>query len=145
MTEEATNGNNIGPPDIRTMGVISRAAFEVDDYWRIVEILHKRSLSFSRFDLIDTFFFIRSMAVNFFFLLFCCKFRLFKFDRKNWRDFYKALILLEHLLTHGPRRVAEEFQCDKDVIKEIANFQYIDERGLACIYRLLYLSIKFTD
>lgn len=67
MTEEATNGNNIGPPDIRTMGVISRAAFEVDDYWRIVEILHKRSLSFSRFDLIDTFFFIRSMAVNFFF------------------------------------------------------------------------------
>lgn len=95
MTEEATKGNT-GPPDIRTMGVISRAAFEVDDYWRIVEILHKR---------------------------------LFKFDRTNWRDFYKALILLEHLLTHGPRRVAEEFECDKDVIKEIGNFQYIDERG----------------
>ncbi|KAK7859205.1 epsin-2 [Quercus suber] len=96
MTEEATKGNT-GPPDIRTMGVISRAAFEVDDYWRIVEILHKR---------------------------------FFKFDRTNWRDFYKALILLEHLLTHGPRRVAEEFQCDKDVIKEIGNFQYIDERGV---------------
>jgi len=45
MTKEATKGNT-GPPDIRTMGVISRAAFEVDDYWRIVEILHKRSLKF---------------------------------------------------------------------------------------------------
>ncbi|KAJ6900371.1 Epsin domain [Populus alba x Populus x berolinensis] len=28
--------------DRRTMGVISRAAFEVDDYWIIVDILHKR-------------------------------------------------------------------------------------------------------
>uniref|UniRef100_A0A2K1YXF6 Uncharacterized protein n=1 Tax=Populus trichocarpa TaxID=3694 RepID=A0A2K1YXF6_POPTR len=33
---------------------------------------------------------------------------------------YKTLLLLEHLLiTHGPLRVAEEFQCDKDVIKEM--------------------------
>jgi hypothetical protein len=45
MTEEATNGH-AWPQDTRTMGVISRAAFEVDDYWRIMEILHKRSLSF---------------------------------------------------------------------------------------------------
>lgn len=76
------------------------------------------------------------MAVKFiFFLLFCCKFRLLKFDRMNWRVSYKTLILLEHLLTHGPRRVAEEFQCDKDVIKGIGSFQYIDERGLACIFR----------
>lgn len=41
MTEEATNGNS-WPPDTRTFGVISRAAFEIDDYWRIVDILHKR-------------------------------------------------------------------------------------------------------
>lgn len=95
MTEEATNGH-AWPQDTRAMGVISRAAFEVDDYWRIMEILHKRLL---------------------------------KFDRKNWRVSYNALILLEHLLTHGPRRVAEEFQCDKDVIKEIGSFQHIDERG----------------
>lgn len=95
MTEEVTN-ENPRRPDPRTMGVISRAAFEVDDYWRIMEILHKRLL---------------------------------KFDRMNWRVSYKALILLEHLLTHGPRRVAEEFQCDKDVIKGIGSFQYIDERG----------------
>ena len=114
----------------------------IGELWRFYT---RGLLSFSMFDLIDTFFFIRIMADNFFFLFFCCKFRLFKFDRTNWRDFYKALILLEHLLTHGPRRVAEEFQCDKDVIKEIGNFQYIDERGLACIYRFLYLSINFMD
>lgn len=41
MTEDATNGNT-WPPDTRATGVISRAAFEVDDYWRIVEILHSR-------------------------------------------------------------------------------------------------------
>jgi epsin len=41
LTEEATNGNSWAP-DSPTLGSISRAAFEVDDYWRIVEILHKR-------------------------------------------------------------------------------------------------------
>ncbi|KAL8504797.1 hypothetical protein ACS0TY_016111 [Phlomoides rotata] len=33
MVEEATNGNSEGP-DARTLKMISRAAFEVDDYWR---------------------------------------------------------------------------------------------------------------
>ncbi|XP_030462291.1 uncharacterized protein LOC115682259 [Syzygium oleosum] len=95
LTEEATNGNP-WPPDVRSMAIISHAAFEVDDYWRIVEILHKR---------------------------------LVQFDRKNWRVTYKALIVLEHLLTHGPQRVVEEFQSDKDVVKEMKDFQYVDEKG----------------
>ncbi|XP_042476879.1 epsin-3-like isoform X2 [Macadamia integrifolia] len=95
LTEEATN-ENPWAPDTRTMGLISKAAFEVDDYWRIVDILHKR---------------------------------LSRFDRKNWRVSYKALILLEHLLTHGPESVAEEFQADKDVIRVMESFQYIDETG----------------
>ncbi|PON33841.1 ENTH domain containing protein [Parasponia andersonii] len=95
MREDATNGNT-WPPDTRTRGIISRAAFEVDDYWRIVEILHSNLL---------------------------------KFDRENWRGPYKALILLEHLLTHGPLRVAEEFQCDKDIIKEMGTNQYVAEKG----------------
>ncbi|XP_010922341.1 epsin-3 [Elaeis guineensis] len=95
LTEEATNGNPWAP-DARTMGFISRAAFEIDDYWRIVEILHKR---------------------------------LAKFDRRHWREPYQALILLEHLLTHGPESTAEEFQSDKEVIQEMETFQYIDERG----------------
>ncbi|KAM1708273.1 hypothetical protein ACFX2K_001267 [Malus domestica] len=95
MTEEATN-ENPWPPDTRSIGVISRAAFEVDDYCRIVDILRKRLLNF---------------------------------NRKNWRGSYKALILLEHLLCHGPLRVAGEFEDDKDLIKEMERFQYIDEKG----------------
>ncbi|MCD7466862.1 hypothetical protein HAX54_003906 [Datura stramonium] len=95
LTEEATNGNQCAP-DTRTLKIISKAAFEVDDYWRIVGILHKKLSSF---------------------------------DRKNWRVSYKAVIVLEHLLTHGPESVAEEFQSDKDVIREMGSFQLIDEKG----------------
>ncbi|GMP89331.1 hypothetical protein CsSME_00040959 [Camellia sinensis var. sinensis] len=45
LTEEATNGNP-WVPETRILKIISKAAFEVDDYWRIVEILHKRFLGF---------------------------------------------------------------------------------------------------
>lgn len=95
LTEEATNGNPWAP-DSRTMGFISRAAFEIDDYWRIVEILHKR------FE---------------------------KFERKQWRESYNALLLLEHLLTHGPESVCDEFQSDRNVLKQMGTLQYIDEKG----------------
>ncbi|KAK7404576.1 hypothetical protein VNO78_05529 [Psophocarpus tetragonolobus] len=47
MTEEATSGNPWAP-DSRTLRSISRAAFELEDYWRIVEILHKRLLKFEK-------------------------------------------------------------------------------------------------
>ncbi|CDP09047.1 unnamed protein product [Coffea canephora] len=95
LVEEATNGNP-GAPDTRTLKLISRAAFEVDDFCRIVEILHKRLVSF---------------------------------DRRNWRASYQALIVLEHLLTHGPERVSEEFQNDRDVVEETGSFLYVDEKG----------------
>ncbi|KAL2989373.1 hypothetical protein AAZX31_11G136000 [Glycine max] len=95
MTEEATSGNPWAP-DARTLRSISRDAFELDDYWRIVEILHKRFL---------------------------------KFEKKNWRISYNSLIVLEHLLTHGPESVAEEFKSDKDVISQMKGFQYIDDTG----------------
>ncbi|KAJ6429146.1 hypothetical protein OIU84_020724 [Salix udensis] len=111
LTEEITNGD-LWAPDTRAMGVISRAAFEVDDYWRIVDILHKR---------------------------------LIKFDRKNWRVSYKTLLLLEHLLTHGPLRVADEFQCDKDAIKEMASFQFVDEKGFNWGLSVSKLSERILD
>ncbi|GAA0172920.1 membrane trafficking regulatory protein [Lithospermum erythrorhizon] len=95
LAEEAMS-ENPGGPDTRILKMISKAAFEVDDYWRIVEILHKR---------------------------------LAQFNRRNWRVSYKALIVLEHLLTQGPKSIGEEFQSDKDVIKEMGNLQYIDEKG----------------
>ncbi|KAH0648940.1 hypothetical protein KY285_034188 [Solanum tuberosum] len=52
-----------------------------------------------------------------------------KFDRRNWRSSYKALLLLEYLLTHGPESTAEEFQSDEDVIRQMESFQYVDEKG----------------
>ena len=95
MTEEATNGD-ASPPNAKTMSLIAREAFEIDEYLRISDILHTR---------------------------------LATFDRRQWREPYKALLLLEHLLTHGPRSVALEFQKDRAVIQQMATFQHIDERG----------------
>ncbi|KAI3678325.1 hypothetical protein L6452_37612 [Arctium lappa] len=95
LVEESTNGNPWAP-DARTLKMISKAAFEIDDYWRIVNVLHNR---------------------------------LVRFDDKNWRISYKAVVVLEHLLTHGPESVAEEFRTHKDVIHQMTNFQYIDEKG----------------
>ncbi|CAL9067089.1 epsin-3-like [Musa acuminata AAA Group] len=96
LAEEATRTKPWPPRDTRALRVISRAAFEVDDFWRVAEVLHKR---FKRF------------------------------DRKRWRKAYKAMILLEHLLTHGPLSFADELQSDKDVIQRMCIFQYVDERG----------------
>jgi len=42
-------------------------------------------------------------------------------------------MLLEYLLTHGPESIAEEFQSDEDVIREMESFQYVDEKGLVFI------------
>ncbi|KAK2637517.1 hypothetical protein Ddye_032309 [Dipteronia dyeriana] len=105
LTEEATNGNP-WPLDTQTMGVISRAAFEVDNYWRILEILHQR-----------------------------------------FEASYNALVLLEHLITHGPKRVAEEFKSDEDVIRELLrnNFQYIDEKGFNWGLRVRKLSERILE
>ncbi|OEL26021.1 hypothetical protein BAE44_0012959 [Dichanthelium oligosanthes] len=95
MAEEATNGD-VSPPNVKTMGLIARQAFEIDEYVRIADVLHRRFASF---------------------------------DRRQWREAYKALLLLEHLLTHGPRSVAAEFQKDRDAIERMATFQHIDEKG----------------
>lgn len=95
MTEEATNGDAL-PPTAKTMGLIAREAFDIDEYVRILDILHTR---------------------------------LATFDRRQWRQPYKALLLLEHLLTHGPRSVALEFRKDRDVIRQMAAFQHVDEKG----------------
>lgn len=59
--------------------------------------------------------------------------RFSKFERKNWRVSYNSLVVLEHLLTHGPESVSNEFQSDKDVIGEMGSFQLIDEKGFACV------------
>ncbi|GKU91933.1 hypothetical protein SLEP1_g5738 [Rubroshorea leprosula] len=106
LADETTKGNMLSP-DANSLGVISRAAFEVDDYWRIVDIIHKR---------------------------------LSEFDGKTWRTSYNAMVLLEHLLTHGPLRVFDEFQSDKGAIQDMGNFQYVDEKGFNWGLRITKLS-----
>lgn len=63
LAEDATNGNP-GAPETRVLKIISRAAFEIDDYWRIAEILHKR-------------FHFLFFSVGFHFPLFLCFLNLF--------------------------------------------------------------------
>lgn len=41
LAEEATNCDPIGP-DAKTMTIIAEASFDIDDYWRIVDVLHRR-------------------------------------------------------------------------------------------------------
>jgi epsin len=53
-----------------------------------------------------------------------------KFEKKNWRVSYNSLIVLEHLLTHGPESVADQLK----------GFQYIDQQGYVC---LLFFSFQF--
>lgn len=85
---------------------------------------------------LTTFLFFSGFAVVFnysidlflFLGVFMC-FRLLKFDKRNWRASYKALIVLEYLLTHGPESVAQDFQTQRDVIREMERFQHIDEKG----------------
>jgi len=40
---------------------------------------------------------------------------------------------VEHLLTHGPESVAEEFQIDKEVISQMKGFQYSDDSGYVLV------------
>ncbi|KAI4373470.1 hypothetical protein MLD38_011592 [Melastoma candidum] len=96
LAEEAVSCDSPGSPDSPTLNSISRAAFEIGDFWRIVEVLHTR---------------------------------LARFDRRNWRASYNSLIVLEHLLTHGPESVADEFHIDTDVIALCGTFHYIDDKG----------------
>ncbi|CAM8979470.1 unnamed protein product [Rhodiola kirilowii] len=95
LAEEVTNGDPWGP-DAKTMTRIADASFDIDDYWRVVDVLHRR---------------------------------LYNIDWKQWRQSYKSLVLLEFLLTHGPEEFAHEFICDIDVIQELGDFKYVDEKG----------------
>lgn len=46
---------------------------------------------------------------------------------ENWRMCYKALLLLEHLLKHGPGKIVGDVQSSSGVLDRLTNFQYKDE------------------
>jgi hypothetical protein len=68
--------------------------------------------------------------------------RFSRFERKNWRSSYNSLIVLEHLLTHGPESVAGEFQIDQDVLREMESFQCIDVKGSVILFLLVFIYIS---
>ncbi|XP_042464669.1 epsin-3-like [Zingiber officinale] len=98
LAEEATRSKPWPPKDTgrRTLRLISQRSFEVDDFWRVSEILHKRFK---------------------------------KFDGKRWRSSYKALLLAEYLLTHGPLSFADEWQSDREIIERMRRFEHVDDKG----------------
>lgn len=77
--------------------------------------------------------------------IFC---RFCSFDLKQWRQSYKALVLLEFLLAHGPDNLAKEYRGDTGMIQELSTFTYKDENGYIPyfpIQSMLEIIIKFGD
>lgn len=59
-------------------------------------------------------------------------------DWKEWRPVYKALVVLEFLLTHGPDEVPRDFLPDVAALRDLRGFTHVDDRGFdwgACMQR----------
>ncbi|XP_051207866.1 uncharacterized protein [Lolium perenne] len=96
LVQEATNGDPC-VPDAKTLACIADAAFDIDDYWRIANVLHRRLGSVH--------------------------------DWKEWRPVYKALVVLEFLLTHGPEELPRDFLPTMKALRDLRGFTYIDDKG----------------
>ncbi|KAJ4894379.1 ENTH/VHS family protein [Raphanus sativus] len=97
LVEEVTN-DDPSSPDAKTMTKIAEASFNTVDYWRIVDVLHR-------------------------------KIGKGEGEMKKWREAYKAMVLLEFLLTHGPLHLPHDFLYDLDHIRFLSTFQYVDDKG----------------
>ncbi|CEI89133.1 hypothetical protein G6F70_002788 [Rhizopus microsporus] len=50
-------------------------------------------------------------------------------EPKQWRQIYKALVLLDYLIKNGSERVVDDARSHVTMIKIMRNFYYIDEKG----------------
>ncbi|CAG8542866.1 4539_t:CDS:2, partial [Ambispora leptoticha] len=50
-------------------------------------------------------------------------------EARQWRQIYKALVLLEYLVKHGSERVVDDARAHMATIKIMRNFAYIDEKN----------------
>lgn len=50
-------------------------------------------------------------------------------EARDWRQIYKALQLLEHLVKNGSERVVDDARSHLSMIKMLRNFHYVDEKG----------------
>lgn len=48
---------------------------------------------------------------------------------ERWRCCYKALLLLEHLIKHGPPKIVQDVQSSMSVLERLQHFQYKDPNG----------------
>jgi hypothetical protein len=48
---------------------------------------------------------------------------------ERWRMCYKALLLLEYLIKHGPTKVAQDVASSSSVLNKLQHFEYKDENG----------------
>ncbi|KAF8098723.1 hypothetical protein N665_0260s0030 [Sinapis alba] len=97
LVEEVTN-DDPSSPNAKTMTKIAEASFNTVDYWRIVDVLHR-------------------------------KIGKGEGEMKKWREAYKAMVLLEFLLTHGPLHLPHDFLYHLDHIRFLSTFQYVDDKG----------------
>ncbi|RZS09454.1 hypothetical protein BHM03_00040537 [Ensete ventricosum] len=120
LAKEATRSKPWPPQDTGRLHDISEAAFDIDDFYRVVDVLHQRFAFASSSNLVPSEELSRVVTwTN----------RFEKFNEKQWKKGYKALILLEYLLTHGPLSFADELASDKEVIQKMCNFHCFDETG----------------
>ncbi|KAI9301958.1 ENTH-domain-containing protein, partial [Cunninghamella echinulata] len=50
-------------------------------------------------------------------------------EASQWRQIYKALVLLEYLVKNGSERVVDDARSHISMVKILRNFHYIDEKG----------------
>ncbi|BGP33797.1 Epsin-3, clathrin recruitment and traffic between the Golgi and endosome [Rhodotorula toruloides] len=50
-------------------------------------------------------------------------------EAREWRQIYKALVLLEYLIKNGSERVVDDARSHLSLIRVLRNFHYIDENG----------------
>ena len=48
---------------------------------------------------------------------------------ERWRMCYKALLLLEYLIKHGPTKVAQDVASSSSVLNRLQHFEYVDANG----------------
>ncbi|KAI8350930.1 hypothetical protein EDC96DRAFT_519237 [Choanephora cucurbitarum] len=50
-------------------------------------------------------------------------------ESRQWRQIYKALVLLEYLIKNGSERVIDDARAHVSMVKVMRNFFYIDDKG----------------
>ncbi|KAJ2919212.1 hypothetical protein MD484_g1273, partial [Candolleomyces efflorescens] len=59
----------------------------------------------------------------------CIYGRFMEKEARQWRQIYKALVLLEYLIKNGSERVVDDARSHISTIKMLRNFHYIDDKG----------------